>query len=97
MHLESLCMMLTIAAIHNYNIIQFNITSAYLHGTLKEELYMEQPDGYMAPGKEDHIWRLKKGLYGLVLAGRTWNEELNAHMESVGFTCHVPMQNGPAD
>lgn len=46
---------------------------------------MEQPDGYAAPGKEDHVWRLKKGLYGLVQAGRTWNEELNAHMESVGF------------
>lgn len=30
--------------------------------------------------------RLKKGLYGLVQAGRTWNEELNAHMESEGFT-----------
>ena len=46
---------------------------------------MEQPDGYAAPGKEDHIWRLKKGLYGLVQARRIWNEELNAHMESVEF------------
>ena len=86
MCLESLCTMLAIAAIRDYDIIQFNIMSAYLHGTLKEELYMEQPDGYTAPGKEDHIWRLKKGLYGLVQAGRTWNEELNDHMESVGFT-----------
>ena len=32
------------------------------------------------------MWRFKKGLYGLVQAGRTWNEELNAHMEGEGFT-----------
>ena len=38
------------------------------------------------PGKETWVWRLKRGLYGLVQAGRTWNEELNTHMEGVGFT-----------
>src|SRR5258708_3106201 len=46
---------------------------------------MEQPEGYIVPGKEDMVWCLKKGLYGLVQAGRTWNEELNIHMESQGF------------
>ena len=43
-------------------------------------------EGYVAPGKKDWVWRFKKGLYGLVQAGRTWNEGLNAHMESEGFT-----------
>lgn len=43
---------------------------------------MEQPSD---PGKEAWVWRLKKGLYGSAQAGRTWNEELNAHMESVGY------------
>ena len=38
------------------------------------------------PRKEDWVWRLKKGLYGLVQAGRMWNEELNTHVESQGFT-----------
>jgi len=47
---------------------------------------VEQTEGYVAPGKEDWAWRLKKGLYGLVQAGRTWKEELNAHMESEGIT-----------
>ena len=32
---------------------------------------MEQPEGYVAPGNEDRVWVLKKGLYGLVQAGRT--------------------------
>ena len=86
MQLESLCTLLAVAAIRNFNIIQFDIPSAYLHRTLKEELFMEQPDGHTASRKENWVWKLKKGLYGLVQAGRTWNEELNSHMERVGYT-----------
>ena len=71
MRLEFLRTILALAAIRDLGVIQFDITSAYLHGTLKEEVYMEQPEGYVAPGKEDWVWGLKKGLYGLVQAGRT--------------------------
>jgi len=86
MRLESLCVLLMMAAICNYDIIQFDVTSAYLHRTLKEEVYMEQPSGYLVLGKEHWVWRLKKGLYGLVQAGRMWNDKLNAHMNSVGYS-----------
>ena len=85
MHLESLCTLLALAASNDLDIMQFDITSAYLHGTLKEELYVEQPDSCVAPGKETWVWCLKKGLYGLIQVGHTWNEELNGHMESVGY------------
>jgi hypothetical protein len=71
MRLESLRTLLALAAIRDLDIVQFDIMSAYLHGRLKEELYMEQPEGYVAPGKERWVWRLRKGLYGLVQAGRT--------------------------
>jgi hypothetical protein len=81
MRLESLRTLLAIAAVCDFDIIQFDITSAYLRGTLKVQIYMEQPEGYTAPGKKDWVWRLRKGLYGLAQAGRTCNEELNAHME----------------
>ena len=47
---------------------------------------MEQPDGHAVTGKENWVWKLRKGLYRLVQAGRTWNEELNSHMESVGYS-----------
>jgi len=47
---------------------------------------MVQPEGYITLGKEDWVWCLGKGLYGLVQAGRTWNEELNGHMESEEYT-----------
>ena len=86
MRLESLHTILALAAIRDLDIIQFNITSAYLHGTLKEEPYVEQLDSYKVSGEGDYVWRLKKGLYSLVQAGRTWNKELDSHMVGVGLT-----------
>ena len=86
MQLESLHTCLAMAAIRDFDIIQFDIISAYLHGNLMEELYIEQPDGDTVSGKENWVWKLKKGLYGLVQAGRTWYEELSSHVESVGYT-----------
>ena len=85
MRLESLHTILALAATRDLDIIQFDISSAYLHWMLKEEEYME-PNGYITPGKEGWVWCLKKGLCGLVQAGRTWHRELNAHMEGDGFT-----------
>ncbi len=46
---------------------------------------MEQPDGHAVSRKENWVWKLKKGLYRLLQARRTWNEELNSHMEGVGY------------
>ena len=93
MRLESLRVLLSLAALRNFDVLQFDITSAYLHGTLKEEVHMEQPYGYVKPDKENWVWRLRKGLYGLVQAGRTWNEKLNTHMIEQGFT---PTTKDPA-
>ena len=52
MRLESLRTLLSLAAIRDLDIVQFDITSAYLHGTLKEELFLEQPDGYKVIASE---------------------------------------------
>ena len=83
MQLESLHTFLAVAAIRDFDILQFDVISAYLYVNLMEELYIE-PDGHTVSGKENWVWKLKKGLYGLVQAGRTWNEELSSHVESLG-------------
>lgn len=86
MHLESLHTILSLVVIYDLDIVQFDIMSTYLHGTLKEELYVKQPDSHKAPGEGDYVWRFKKGLYSLVQVGRTRTKELNSHMMSIGLT-----------
>ena len=50
-----------------------DIKLAYLHGVLEEEIYMGQPEGFIAQGEEDKVCRLMRSLYGLKQAGRVWN------------------------
>ena len=47
---------------------------------------MEQPEGYPEPGKEDWVWELQKGLYGMKQGGRVWNKTMNDAMLEWGFT-----------
>jgi len=51
--LESVRVILHLGAKHNWEIDQLDFKTAFLHGNLKEELYMEQPEGMTEPGKED--------------------------------------------
>ena len=46
--------------------------SAFLHGELQEEVYVEQLEGFVQKGKEEKVYRLKKARYGLKQAPRAW-------------------------
>ena len=50
-----------------------DVKLAYLHGVLNKEIYMEQPEGFIAKGEENKVCRLVRSLYGLKQAGRVWN------------------------
>lgn len=63
-----------------------DIKTAFLYGELDEEIYMEQPEGFMERGQERMVCRLKKAIYGLKQASRTWNEKLHTTLLSQGFT-----------
>ena len=58
---------------------------ALLNGTLEEEIYMQQPEGFEVGGP-DHVCRLRKSLYGLKQAGRVWNKTLHSVLTSMGFS-----------
>lgn len=47
---------------------------------------MEQPEGFVVPGKEDHVLLLKKSQYGLKQAGRRWYETLAEYLKDIGLT-----------
>jgi hypothetical protein len=56
---------LSVVAMHNYDLEQLDLKTAFLHGDLEEDIYMDEPEGFFVPGKEDYVCRLKKTLYDL--------------------------------
>jgi Reverse transcriptase (RNA-dependent DNA polymerase) len=87
MRMESFRVLLHIAASRGWDARQFDVKTAFLYGLLGEDevCFMEQPTGYEEPGKEDWVWELQKGLYGMKQGGRVWNRTLHAAMVEWGF------------
>jgi len=71
-HSETVKVFLALAAQLEWPVYQFDVKSAFLNGELKEEVYVAQPEGYVAKGEEDIVYRLKKILYGLKQAPQVW-------------------------
>lgn len=81
----TLRLVLAVAACLDIEMLQLDIRTAYLHGDVKEELYMQQLEGYEESGLEDLVCRLQKSIYGLKQSGRNWNEKLHATLTKMGF------------
>ena len=83
---ESVCSVIVLAAMNNLRLHQMDITAAFLHACdLQEEVYMKQPEGFVAQGQENLVCRLKKSIYGLKQSPRCWNQALNAQLKEIGF------------
>jgi hypothetical protein len=83
---ESLRMLLALAALENWEIHQMDVKSAFLNGLLDEEIYMEQPEGFITPGQENKVCLLQKAIYGLKQASRAWNLQIHTVLAGLGFT-----------
>ena len=59
-----------------FKVFQMVVKSAVLNGELEEEVYVEQPLGFVDPRYPDYVYRLDKALYGLKQAPRAWYETL---------------------
>ncbi|GJX74966.1 retrotransposon protein, putative, ty1-copia subclass [Tanacetum coccineum] len=70
-------MILAIAALRNLEIHQMDVKTAFLNGDLEEEIYMNQPEGFIAPGQEGKVCRLVKSLYGLKQAPKQWHQKFD--------------------
>ena len=62
-----------------------DVKSAFLNGYLEEEIFVEQPEGFVVQGQEEKVYRLRKALYGLKQAPRSWYSRIDAHLVNLGF------------
>ena len=83
--LDTIRLLLAIAAQMNWRVYQLDVKSAFLNGILKEEIYVEQPEGFVKKGEEAKVFLLKKALYGLKQAPRAWYSKIDEHLLSLGF------------
>jgi hypothetical protein len=63
--LTTIRVLLSLAASHGLLIHQIDVKTTFLNGELEEEIYMDQPDGFIAKGQEGKVCKLLKSLYGL--------------------------------
>jgi hypothetical protein len=76
---------LSIAAQKKWKIFQMDVKFDFLNGVLEEEVYVEQPPGYLQQGEEDKVFKLKKALYGLKQAPRAWYTRIDTYFINNGF------------
>ncbi|GJS46493.1 integrase, catalytic region, zinc finger, CCHC-type containing protein [Tanacetum coccineum] len=70
--IEAIRIFIANVASRNMTIYQMDVKTAFLNGELKEEVYVNQPEGFVDPDQPTHVYRLKKTLYGLKQAPRAW-------------------------
>ncbi|KAL0328140.1 UNVERIFIED_CONTAM: Retrovirus-related Pol polyprotein from transposon TNT 1-94 [Sesamum calycinum] len=63
-----------------------DVKTAFLYGELEEEIYMDQPEGFVAHGNEPKVCKLVKSLYGLKQAPKQWHEKFDQTILAFGFT-----------
>ncbi|KAM7489733.1 hypothetical protein LguiB_027217 [Lonicera macranthoides] len=83
--LDTIRMLLALAAQKGWVIHQMDVKSAFLNGYLEEEIFVEQPEGFVSQGQEEKVYRLKKSLYGLKQAPRSWYSRIDANLVNLGF------------
>ncbi|AAF32440.1 hypothetical protein; 74056-75837 [Arabidopsis thaliana] len=83
--IETIRLLINLAASHGWEIHHLDVKTAFLHGELKETVYVYQPEGFERKGSEDKVYKLNKALYGLRQAPRAWNNKLNHILVELQF------------
>ena len=62
-----------------------DVKTTFINGTVEQEVYVEQPEGFIFHSQESHVCKLKKALYGLKQAPRVWYERIDGYLKRLGF------------
>jgi hypothetical protein len=84
--LETVRVVVALANHFTWQFVQLDVKSAFLNGKLEEEVYVEQPQGFIVEGKENHVLKLHKALYGLRQAPRAWNMRIDEFLSQKGYS-----------
>ena len=82
---DTIRLLIALAAQKGWKIYQLDVKSAFLNGYLKEQIFIEQPKGYVIIGNEDKVYLLRKALYGLKQAPRAWYSRIDDYLSKLGF------------
>ncbi|KAM0961159.1 hypothetical protein ACFX13_020902 [Malus domestica] len=83
--LDTIRTLIALAAHKSWKLYQLDVKSAFLNGVLQEEVYVEQPEGFVVKGKEEKVYKLPKALYGLKQAPRAWYGEIDNYFTQCDF------------
>ena len=83
--LKSIRILLFIAAHYDYEIWQMDVKTVFLNGNLEEETYMMQQEAFVAKNQDHVVCKLKRSIYGLKQASRSWNIRFVQSIKSFGF------------
>nr|KYP70091.1 Retrovirus-related Pol polyprotein from transposon TNT 1-94 [Cajanus cajan] len=83
--METIRLLISQAAQFKWPIFQMDVKATFLNGVLEEEIYIEQPPGYMKSGEEKKVLKLKKVLYGSKQAPRAWNTRIDTYFKENRF------------
>nr|GEW90434.1 copia protein [Tanacetum cinerariifolium] len=78
--MEAIKIFLAYAAHKSFTVFQMDVKTAFLHGSLKEDVYVCQPEGFIDADHPSHVYKLKKALYGLKQAPRAWYDKLSTFL-----------------
>ena len=87
--LKSFRIFLSIATFYDYEIWQMDVKTAFLNGNLEKSIYMSQPEGFIKQDQEQKVCKLKKSIYGLKQASRSWNIRFDTAIKSYGFEQNI--------
>ena len=76
---------LAMAAIRHWPLHQLDVKNAFLHGDLNEEIYMEQPPGFVTQGESSLVCKLRRSLYGLKQSPRAWFGKFSQVVQNFGM------------
>ncbi|GKA45253.1 putative ribonuclease H-like domain-containing protein [Tanacetum coccineum] len=83
--IEAIGLFLAYASFMRFIVYQMDVKSAFLYGTIEEEVYVCQPPGFEDPHFPDKVYKVEKALYGLHQAPRAWYETLSTYLIKNGF------------